>query len=114
MKTALETEFPKNFDAEYYLSCYPDVEAAVLDGIFESASEHWLFGHREGRIFASPTISEMPERIGKYCIGEIGRMVNDMFYLVNQEQRAVNAEAGQQLVVPELITLDARFKLKKP
>lgn len=42
---------PKNFDAEYYLSIYPDVDAAVLNGQFKSAAEHWfIFGHREGRV----------------------------------------------------------------
>jgi hypothetical protein len=58
------------------------------------------------------SIPEMPENIGRFYIGEIGRQVSGVFYSINQEQGAVNAGAGQQTVVPELVEVDDRFKLK--
>lgn len=56
----LHIELPKNFDPEYYQARYPDVDAAVADGRFKSAAEHWLkFGFSEGRLVTPPEISTL-------------------------------------------------------
>lgn len=43
-------EPPLQFDDHYYCATYPDVAAAVSQGIFESGAEHYVaFGWKEGR-----------------------------------------------------------------
>jgi hypothetical protein len=46
-------------DAEWYLSQYPDVRAAVQDGRIKSAEEHYrIYGFKEKRLPARPKFDE--------------------------------------------------------
>ena len=46
-------------DAEWYLSQYPDVRAAVQNGQFKSAEEHYrTYGFKEKRLPARPKFDE--------------------------------------------------------
>lgn len=46
---------PRNFDATWYLSTYPEARAAVDNGTFETALDHYMTdGQRQGR---SPNVS---------------------------------------------------------
>jgi hypothetical protein len=46
-------------DEDWYLSCYPDVRAAVDQGHVTSGADHYqLHGHREGRLPVRPDVDE--------------------------------------------------------
>jgi hypothetical protein len=43
-------------DETYYLSQYPDVRAAVAEGVFSSGADHYQIGYCEGRLPAEPEL----------------------------------------------------------
>lgn len=46
-------------DEEWYLSCYPDVRAAIADGHFSSAESHYrAHGRKEKRLPSPPAVDE--------------------------------------------------------
>jgi hypothetical protein len=46
-------------DGEWYVETYPDVRAAIMNGQFKSAVQHYLaYGFQEGRLPSSPKVDE--------------------------------------------------------